>query len=100
MTGLLTSFGAARAKNGRYHERSQYCLRPVHRAGYCLADSLDAQIETTDYEVSIAKNVPVLWIDHLSIKGSLPGVRQALYAGGVFDFKEINRGFHLLSERT
>jgi len=36
-----------------------------------------------------------MWIDHVSIKGKLHGVWQALYGGGVFDFKEINRRFGL-----
>ncbi len=32
-------------------------------------------------------------IDHVSIKGKLPGVWQALYSGGVLDFKEMNPRF-------
>jgi hypothetical protein len=51
--------------------------------------------------VSITKDVPVLRIDHISIKGKLLGVRQALYSGGVLDFKEINRLLvHVFPERT
>jgi hypothetical protein len=33
--------------------------------------------------------VPILRIDNVSIKGKLLGVWQALYSGGVLDFKEI-----------
>jgi hypothetical protein len=32
-----------------------------------------------------------LRIDHVSIEGKLLGVWQALYSGGVLDFKEMNR---------
>ena len=32
-------------------------------------------------------------IDHLSIKGKLYGMWQALYGRRVFDFKEMNRRF-------
>ena len=32
-----------------------------------------------------------MWIDYLSIKGKLLGVRQAFYSGGVLDLKEMNR---------
>jgi hypothetical protein len=35
--------------------------------------------------------VPVLRIDHVSIKGKLLGVWQAFYSGGVLDFKEMTR---------
>ncbi len=39
--------------------------------------------------------------DHVPIKGTLLGVRQALYSGGVLDFKEMNRpSVHVLPERT
>jgi len=31
-----------------------------------------------------------VWIDYVSIKGKLLGVRQAFYSGGVLDFKEMN----------
>jgi hypothetical protein len=34
--------------------------------------------------------VPVLRIDHVSIKGKLLGVWQAFYSGRVLDFKEMN----------
>jgi hypothetical protein len=32
-----------------------------------------------------------VWIDYLSIKGTLLGVRQAFYSSGVLDFKEMSR---------
>jgi hypothetical protein len=34
--------------------------------------------------------VPVLRIDHAPIKDKLLGMRQALYSGGVLDFKKMN----------
>jgi len=40
------------------------------------------------------KDVPELRIDHVSIKGKLLGVWQALYSGCVLDFREMNR--HLI----
>jgi hypothetical protein len=36
-------------------------------------------------------------IDHVSIKGKLHGVWQALYGCGVFDFKEMNCRFARVS---
>jgi hypothetical protein len=44
--------------------------------------------------------VPVLRIDHVPIKGALPGVWQAAFRR-VLDFKEMNRpSVHVLRERT
>jgi len=43
--------------------------------------------------------VPILWIDYVWIKGKLLGVRQALYSGGVLDFKEMNRRFARFSRK-
>jgi hypothetical protein len=48
------------------------------------------QAETTGRRVSITKNVPILRIDHASIKGKLLGVWQISYIGGVLDLEEIN----------
>jgi hypothetical protein len=62
-----------------------------HRALHDSAAPLDAQAETKDYRVSIAKDVSVLRIDHVPIKAKLLGVWQAPYCGCVLDFKEINR---------
>jgi hypothetical protein len=72
------------------YERNQYFPRSAYRPLHRPAASLDAQAETTGCWVSITKDVPILRIDHISIKGMLLGVWQALYSGGVFDFK-INR---------
>jgi hypothetical protein len=76
-------------RRSRY-EPNQYLLRSAHRAVYDPAAPLDAQGETTGREVWITKDVPILWIDYLSIKGKLLGVRQASYSRGVLDFKEMN----------
>jgi hypothetical protein len=93
VSGLPISFGAGLAKKGRLYERNQYFLQSPYRAVHDSAALLDAQAETSDYRVSITKDVPVMRIDHVSIKGKLPGVWQALYSGGVFDFKEMNPRF-------
>jgi hypothetical protein len=88
------------AKKGRFYERNQYFLRSGHRPLHDPAAPLDAQAETTGRRVSITKDVPILWIDHVSIKGKLLGVWQALYSGGVLDFKEINRRLVQASEKV
>ena len=43
----------------------------------------DPQAETTDRRVRITEDVPVLWVDHISIKGMLLGVWQSLKAVSV-----------------
>jgi hypothetical protein len=62
------------AKKGRFYERNQYLLRPAYRALHDPGVLLDAQAETTDHRVSITKDVPILRIDHISIKSPLLGV--------------------------
>ena len=47
----------------------------------------DAQAETADHRVSITKDVPILRIDHFSIKGKLLGVWQAFHSSGVRDIR-------------
>jgi len=86
------------AKKGRFYERNQYFLRSAYRPLHDPAAPLDAQAETTGRRVSITEDVPVLRIDHVPIKGELLGVWQALYSGGVLDFKEINRRLAQASE--
>jgi len=34
--------------------------------------------------------VPILWIDYISTENPVLGMRQALYGGGVLDFKKMN----------
>ena len=75
------------------YECNQYFLRFAHRDLHATAGSLDAQAETEDYRVSIAKDVSILRLDHLSIEGKLLGMWQTLHSGGVLDFKEMSRGF-------
>jgi hypothetical protein len=82
---------SALAKKGRTYERSQYFLRFSDRAVHGPALSVEAQAETTTRRGGIAKNVPVMWADHISTEGKLYGVWQALYGGGAFDFKEMSR---------
>jgi hypothetical protein len=72
------------------YERNQYFPRSADRPLHDRAAPLDAQAETTGRRVSITKDVPILRIDHATIKGKLLGVWQALYSGGVLDLKEMN----------
>ena len=88
------------AKKGGFHERSQYFTCSADRAAYDIAGPLDAQTQTAISWVSITKDVPVLRIDHVSVKGALLGVWQAAFRR-VLDFKEMNRpSVHVLPERT
>jgi hypothetical protein len=78
------------AKKGRFYERNRYFLWFAYRPLHDPAAPLEAQAETTGRRVSITKDVPILRIDHVSIKDKLLGVWQALHSGSVLDFKEIN----------
>ena len=50
------------------------------------------QAETTGRPVRITENVPVLWVDHISIEGMLPGVRSVSYSRERdSDYREIER---------
>jgi len=91
VSGLSIPFGAELAKKGRFYERNQYLLRSARCAVYDPAALPDAQAETADRRVSTTKDVPILWINHISIKGKLLGMWQALYSGGARDFKEMKR---------
>jgi hypothetical protein len=62
------------ARKGRRDERNQYFVRSAFRAFRDPAAPLEAQAEITEHRVSIAKNVPVLRIDHISAQSSMPGV--------------------------
>jgi hypothetical protein len=74
-----------------FYECHQYFLRTACPALHDPTAPPDAQAETTGRGVWITKNVPILRIDYVSTKGKLLGMRQALYGGGVLDFKEMNR---------
>jgi hypothetical protein len=76
---------------GRFYECHQYLHRSAYRGVHDCAPPLDAQAKTPSRGVWISKDVPILRIDHVSIKGMLPGVWPALYDGGVLDFKEMNQ---------
>ena len=80
-------------------ECNQHLLRSAHSAVDDSAAPLDSQTETPVRRVSFTKDVPILWIDYVWIKGKLLGVRQALYSGGVLDFKEMNRRFARFSRK-
>jgi hypothetical protein len=75
------------AEERSLYERNQHLLRSADRAVHDPA--LDAKGEATDGWGSITKDVPALRSDHVSIKGKLLGVWQALHGGRVLDFKEM-----------
>jgi hypothetical protein len=92
--------GAAGQERSPY-ECNQHFPRSADRAVHDPAVPLDAQAETAGGRGSITADVPILWIDHLPIKGKLLGVWQALHSGRVLDFKEMNRrSVHVFPERT
>jgi hypothetical protein len=70
------SLDAGFAKKGRLYERNQYFLRSAYCAIHDPSALPDAQAETTDGRVQIAKDVPVLRLDHITIKDMLLGVWQ------------------------
>ena len=78
------------ARKGRGYERSQYLRWSADGAVHDSAASLDVRAETTGSPVGIAKDVPVVRIDYISIEGKLHGVWQAFCSSGVFDFKKMN----------
>jgi hypothetical protein len=88
---ILSFWGLA--KRGRSYERNRHFFGSSDCAFCYLAAPADASAETTDRRVRITTDVPGLRIDHVSAKGKLLGVWQALYSGGVFDFKEMIRRF-------
>jgi hypothetical protein len=63
------------------YERNQHFLRSAYRAVHDPAAPRDAQGESTGRRVWITKDVPELRTDHVSIKGKLLGVWQALHDG-------------------
>jgi hypothetical protein len=83
--------GAGLAKKGRFCECHQYFLRTACPALHGPSAALDARAETTGRGVWITEDVSVLRIDHVSTKGKLLGVWQALYLSGVLGFKEVIR---------
>jgi hypothetical protein len=74
--GVWSLVTAELARKGRFDERNQYFVRSAFRALDDPTAPLEAQAETTDHRVSIAKDVSVLRIDHISTQSSLPGVRR------------------------
>ena len=68
-------FGHRRTRQeGSLYERNQYLLRTADRTIRDPAAPLDAQAEAAEHRVPIAKDVPVLRIDHISAQSSMPGV--------------------------
>jgi hypothetical protein len=82
MSCLPIRFGAGLAKKGRVHERNQYFLWSVD-SGVCDSPaSPDAQ-ESGNGRVPITKDVPVLRVDHISVRSSLLGVRHGQHPEAV-----------------
>jgi hypothetical protein len=78
-------------ESGRIYEPKYYLFWSVYpRAHDPAAAPEDAPNEATDCRVRNSKDVPVLWVDHISTKGVLFGVRQVSYIGGVFHCREVN----------
>ena len=75
-----------------FDERNQYFLRSAYRAVHDSAAPPNGRDKIRGRRVR-TKDVPELRTDHLSIKGKLRGVWQALYSGRVLEFKEMNRRF-------
>jgi len=87
-------------QEGSLYERNQHFHRSADCALYDHAARLEAQGEATGHEIWITADVPELRTDHVSTKGKLHGVWQALHSGRVLDFKEMNRRFdHVFQER-
>ena len=98
MSGLPYRLVARTRQERSLYERNQHLLGSADRTVHDPA--LDAKGEATDRRGSITKDVPELRTDHVSIKGKLLGVWQALHSGRVLDFKEMNRRFdHVFPER-
>lgn len=98
MSGLPYRLVARALQERSLYEHNQHLLRSANRAVHIPA--LDAKDEATDCRGAITKDVPELRTGHLSIKGELLGVWQALHSSRVLDFKEMNcRIDHVFPER-
>ena len=81
-------------ESGRIYEPKYYLFWSVYRRAHDPAAApKDAPNEATDCRVRNSKDVPVLWVDHISTKGVLLGVRQVSYIGGAFGYTQVNRDF-------
>ncbi len=100
MSGLPYRLVARTRQERSLYERNQHLLRSADRAVHDPVAPLDAQGETIGHGVWITKDVSELRTDHVSIKGKLLGVWQALHSSCVLDFKEMNcRIDHVFPER-
>jgi hypothetical protein len=79
-------------ESGRIYEPNYYLFWSVYpRAHDPAAAPKDAPNEVTGCRVRNSKDVPVLWVDYISTKGVLRGVRQVSYKGSVFGYTQLNR---------
>jgi hypothetical protein len=78
--------------SGRIYEPNYYLFWSVYRRAHDPAAApKDAPNQATDCRVRNSKDVPVMWVDHISTKGGLLGVRQVSYNGSVFHCREMTR---------
>jgi hypothetical protein len=79
-------------ESGRIYEPKYYLFWSVYpRAHDPAAAPKDAPNEARDCRVRHTKDVPVLWVDHISTEGVLLGVWQVSYDGSVFGYTQVNR---------
>jgi hypothetical protein len=89
-TRNIPADNAGVAKKGRLYERNQYVCGFAYSAVRYPAAAQESRPETTDRRrVRNAKDVSVLRIDHISIEGTLYGVRRVPYGCGVFNDTEM-----------
>ena len=85
-------------ESSRIYEPNYYLFWSVYsRAHDPAAAPKDAPNEATDCRVRNSKDVPVLWVDHISTKGVLLGMRQVSDNGGVFGYTQVNRDLVVMS---
>ena len=79
-------------ESSRIYEPNYYLFWSVYRRAHDPdAAPKDAPNEARDCRVRHSKDVPVMWVDHISTEGVLLGVRQVSYIGGVFGYTQVNR---------
>jgi hypothetical protein len=79
-------------ESSRIYEPNYYLFWSVYRRAHDPAAApKDAPNEARDCRVRHSKDVPVMWVDHISTKGVLLGVRPVSYIGGAFGYTQVNR---------
>jgi hypothetical protein len=73
-----------------FYERNQYVCGFAYSAVRYPAAAQESRPETTDRRARNTKDVSVLRIDHISVEGTLHGVRRVPYGCGVFNGTEMS----------